>query len=573
MTTDTEPQTVLFPDLFDKPLFAKFNQEQASSDGGAVLLKAGERVYGLVKAFARRLSDKRAPEKIRHTLADLIGQRIFGIACGHPDCNDAEHLADDPIHKLLLGRDPVAGESLASQPTLSRFENAAGRGALYDMGCELAARVVERHRRRLGRVRRITIDLDPTDDPTHGAQQYSLFNGYYDNWCYLPLLAFLTFDREPEQYLCSAVLRHGKAVASEGGVALLARLLPLLRCAFPRARFLVRLDGGFASPTLFDFLGAQPRLDYVVAMASNAVLLRHAEPAMLVARARSEQTEHLYMDTDYAAGTWSDARRVIIKAEVVRLGDREPRDNPRFVVTNMRQTPHFLYEKVYCARGDVENRIKELKDLQLDRTSCCRLRANQLRVFLTAAAYVLMQELRLHAARTACPNPGDVAARPAAQAQRPRRQLRPPPRPASAALDAESRRVAQDRPLPRGARRVTRPTRVRTRVHCSASITLAARVASFEDVTRLPQNDRTDGLPAGSGELPDVEIILSPCRPGTGGRVRGAAVTAVSPAERGRSAATRLDGGEHRRRLSLSDRSVVGHSPGGRDRPPWVASL
>ena len=113
--------------LFDKPLFAKFNQEQASSDGGAVLLKAAERVYGLVKAFARCLSDKRAPEKIRHTLADLIGQRIFGIACGHPDCNDAEHLADDPIHKLLLGRDPVAGESLASQPTLSRFENAAGR--------------------------------------------------------------------------------------------------------------------------------------------------------------------------------------------------------------------------------------------------------------------------------------------------------------------------------------------------------------------------------------------------------------------------------------------------------------
>ena len=468
MTTDTVPQAVLFPDLFDKPLFAKFNQEQASSDGGAVLLKAAERVYGLVKAFARCLSDKRAPEKIRHTLADLIGQRIFGIACGHPDCNDAEHLADDPIHKLLLGRDPVAGESLASQPTLSRFENAAGRGALYDMGCELAARVVERHRRRLGRVRRITIDLDPTDDPTHGSQQYSLFNGYYDNWCYLPLLAFLTFDREPEQYLCSAVLRHGKAVASEGGVALLARLLPLLRCAFPRARFLVRLDGGFASPALFDFLGAQPRLDYVVAMASNAVLLRHAEPAMLVARARSErseQTEHLYMDTDYAAGTWSAARRVIIKAEVVRLGDREPRDNPRFVVTNMRQTPRFLYEKVYCARGDVENRIKELKDL-----------ARPHELLQTpgepVARFSDRRSLRAHAgtavargAHRVCPNPGDVAARSAAQAQRPRRQLRPPPRPASAALDAESRRVAQDRPFPRGARRVTRPTRVWTRVH------------------------------------------------------------------------------------------------------------
>ena len=178
MTTDTIPQTVLFPDLFDKPLHARFDREQAGSDGGAVLLKAAERVYGLLKALAGCLTDHRAPEKIRHTLADLIGQRVFGIACGHPDCNDADRLADDPIHKLLLDRDPRAGGSLASQPTLSRFENMVGHGALFRMGWELAARVVERHRRRLdGRARRITIDLDPTDDPTHGAQQYTLFNG------------------------------------------------------------------------------------------------------------------------------------------------------------------------------------------------------------------------------------------------------------------------------------------------------------------------------------------------------------------------------------------------------------
>ena len=239
------------------------------------------------------------------------------------------------------------------------------------MADELATRVIARHRRRLdGRARCITIDLDPTDDPTHGAQQYTLFNGYYDNWCYLPLLAFLTFDRESEQYLCAALLRHGKAVASEGTVGLLSRLLPLLRRAFPRARILVRLDGGFASPAVFDFLEAQPRLDYVVAMAKNAVLERYAEPAMLVARARtwrSEQTEHVYTETnEYQAGTWNHARRVVIKAEVVRHRDREPRDNPRFVVTNMRQTPRFLYEKVYCARGDAENRIKELKALQIE---------------------------------------------------------------------------------------------------------------------------------------------------------------------------------------------------------------
>ena len=407
MTPDTIPQSVLFPDLFDKPLVATFNQEHASSDGGAVLLKAAERVYGLVKAFARCLADKRAPGKIRHTLADLIGQRVFGIACGHPDGNDADHLADDPIHKLLLGRDPVSGAPLASQPTISRFENGARRTVLYRMGRELAACVIERHRRRLhGRARRITIDLDPTDDLTHGAQQLTFFNGHYGGWCYLPMLGFLSFDREAEQYLCAAVLRPGKAVAANGTLGLLCRLLPLLRAAFPRARFLVRLDGGFATPEIFDFLDAEPRLDYVVAMAKNAVLQRHAESAMQVARAQSEvggETAHVYTDTRYAARTWGHERRVVIKAEVVRLGDREPRDNPRFVVTNLRQTPRFIYEKVYCARGDIENRIKELLDgLQIDRTSCCLFSANQLRVFLTAAAYVLMQELRLRAARTAC---------------------------------------------------------------------------------------------------------------------------------------------------------------------------
>ena len=276
----------------------------------------------MVKAFARCLADKRAPGKIRHTLADLIGQRVFGIACGHPDGNDADHLADDPIHKLLLGRDPVSGAPLASQPTISRFENGARRTVLYRMGRELAACVIERHRRRLnGRARRITIDLDPTDDLTHGAQQLTFFNGHYGGWCYLPMLGFLSFDREAEQYLCAAVLRPGKAVAADGTLGLLSRLLPLLRAAFPRARFLVRLDGGFATPEIFDFLDAEPRLDYVVAMAKNAVLQRHAESAMQVARAQSEvggETAHVYTDTRYAAGTWDHERRVVIEPDAGR---------------------------------------------------------------------------------------------------------------------------------------------------------------------------------------------------------------------------------------------------------------
>lgn len=408
MRTDTIPQTVLFPDLFDRPLVATFDQPHASSDGGAVLLKAAERRYGLIDGFARCLIDDRQPGKVRHTLEDLVAQRIFGLACGHADANDADRLADDPIHKLLLERDPVVGDPLASQPTISRFENGQGTQALYQMGCELAAGVIERHRRRLhGRARRITIDLDPTDDPTHGAQQLTFFNGHYDCWCYLPLLGFLTFDGEDEQYLCAAILRPGNVPASRGALGLLRRLLARLRVAFPRARFLVRLDGGFATPEMFDFLDAEPGLDYVVAMAENAVLTRLAEPAMVEARTQSEasgQTEHVYTEARYTARTWRHrARRVVVKAEVVRLTGRDPRDNPRFVITNLRQTPRFIYERVYCARGDIENRIKELHDgLQIGRTSCCRFWANQLRVLLTAAAYVLMQELRLRAARTAC---------------------------------------------------------------------------------------------------------------------------------------------------------------------------
>ena len=407
MRDDTIPQTVLFPDLFPKPLTATFDQPQASSDGGAVLLKAAEARYGLIDGFARCLVDDRQPGKVQHTLKDLIAQRIFGLACGHADANDADRLVDDPIHKLLLGRDPVVGDPLASQPTISRFENRVGIQELYAMGHELAASVIERHQQRLrGRARRITIDLDPTDDPTHGAQQLTFFNGHYDCWCYLPLLAFVTFDDEVEQYLCAAILRPGNAPASRGARGVLRRLIDLLRIAFPHARFLVRLDGGFATPEIFDWLDAEAGVDYVVAMAENAVLTRHAEAAMGEARTQSEasgQTEHVYTEACYAARTWPHQRRVVIKAEVVRLADRAPRDNARFVVTNLRQSPRFVYEHVYCARGDIENRIKELHEgLQLGRTSCCRFWANQLRVLLTAAAYVLMQELRLRAARTTC---------------------------------------------------------------------------------------------------------------------------------------------------------------------------
>jgi Transposase DDE domain group 1 len=402
---DSTRQSVLFSDLCGKPVVTKFDQPHASSEGGAILLQACDRRLGLTEALIGGLEDRRQSGKIRHAIGELLRQRLYAIACGYPDGNDASRLGADPIQKLLCGRDPVGGEDLASQPTLSRFENALGRADLYRMGIALAETVIERHRRRLKRkVKRITIDLDPTDDPTHGAQQLTFFNGHYDSWCYLPVAGFLSFNEEPEQYLFCYLLRPGNVTASVGALGILSRLLPRLRAAFPRARLRVRLDGGYAAAAIFAFLEREG-LEYVVAMANNTVLKRRAARLMGTARRLSRETgetAHVYGECHYAAGTWPQRRRVIIKAEVVRHPGREPKDNPRFVVTNLRHSPRHLYEAIYCARADVENRIKELHHgLEIDRTSCSRFLANQLRGLLTAAAYVLYQELRLHAARTA----------------------------------------------------------------------------------------------------------------------------------------------------------------------------
>jgi hypothetical protein len=399
-------ERLVFPDIFDKPTVVAFDQRQSSSDGGAVLLRAADRGYGLISGMAGCLRDERQAGKVDHSLRDLLAQRVFSITCGYPDANDSARLGADPIHKMLLDRDPVTGVDLASQPTLSRFENSVGPRQLYRLGEALASSVIERHAQRLhNRARLVTIDLDPTDDPTHGAQQLSFFNGHYNNWCYLPVMGFVSFNDEAEQYLCAAVLRPGNVTAPAGAVGILRRLLMMVRSFFPGVRIRVRLDGGFAHPALLDFLDAEPNLEYVVAMASNAVLQRKAEEAMQYARVFAGvtgETEHVYGDTNYAAGSWERERRVIIKAEVVYGEGKEPKDNPRFVITNMKQSPQWLYEKVYCQRGEIENRIKELHALEIDRTSCSRFWANQFRVLLTAAAYILMQELRLRAAGTDC---------------------------------------------------------------------------------------------------------------------------------------------------------------------------
>ena len=385
-------------------MVAKFDQEHSSSDGGALLLKAVDEELGLSRRLAGCIEDRRQTGKIQHEIEELFRQRVFGIACGYADANDAARIGEDPIHKLLAGRDPVAGEALASQPTLSRFENRVRRGDLFRMGEALADLVIDRHRRRLrGKARRITIDMDPTDDPTHGQQELAFYNSHYQGWCYLPMVANVSFGEESEQYLVAAVLRPGNAHGSKGAVAILRRLVAKLRAAFPKARLRVRLDGGFATPEIFDFLEDEG-LEYLVAMAKNQRL--EPQGARLLARARAQakrtgKSTAYFGETRYAARKWKRGkRRVIYKAEVVCLAGRSPRDNLRFVVTNLPHRPESVYA-LYRQRGDDENRIKELHHgLELDRTSCHRFLANQLRVLMTAAAYVWMQELRYRARGT-----------------------------------------------------------------------------------------------------------------------------------------------------------------------------
>jgi hypothetical protein len=352
MATQCIPQVRFKFEGLGQPAVARFDTPHASSDGGAVLLKAVDTQLGLTKRLAACLEDSRQPGKIRHQSLEVIRQRVFGIACGYADCNDAARLADDAIHKLLVDRDPLAGPALASQPTLSRFENAVSVRALIAMGHALADTVIEQHRRRLkGRATRITIDLDPTDDPTHGQQEFTFFNGHYNTWCYLPLVATVTFNDEPAQYAVAAVLRPGNAPAKRGARGLLRRLFAKLRAAFPTAILRVRLDGGFAGNPLFKFLEAAG-VEYVAGMASNRRLEKRIQRLM--------------------------------------------------VVTNLGDAPQAVYE-LYCQRGDMENRLKELHHgLEMDRTSCSRFLANQFRVLLTLAAYLLFQELGRRAQGTGC---------------------------------------------------------------------------------------------------------------------------------------------------------------------------
>ena len=389
----------MFRGLASKPVRAVFDEPDTTSDGGALLLKAADKRLGLTRALAGCLEDPRDGGRVTHSLHDLLRQRIYGLALGYEDANDAARIGDDPMHKLLLGRDPLSGEGLASQPTLSRFENGVDRRALVALGECLADTVLDqvRARRKNRPPRLVTIDLDPTCDPTHGRQQLSFFHGFYDTRCYLPMLGFVTLDDERESYLVTAVLRPGRAPDKQGAIGILRRLIGKVRVRFPRARIRVRLDAGFMAPEVLAFLDAAG-VEYVVGYANNGRLAQEcvgwAEEAERCFE-RSGHSVQVFGELRYAGRKWrSRSRRLIVKAEVVESLGREPKVNLRFVVTNLRHKPANVYA-IYRWRGDIENRVKELKDgVALDRTSCSDFYANQLRVLLAAAAYAILQDLR-----------------------------------------------------------------------------------------------------------------------------------------------------------------------------------
>jgi hypothetical protein len=378
---------------------AGFDGGAITSNAGALLLGPTDRAIGLVRRFASCFRDARMPERTEHEVSTLVGQRVFGIALGHEDVVDHDQLRHDPVLAVLAGKlearragcAPLAGKS-----TLNRLEHApAGEPGRYHRighdGVAIEALFVDlfldAHR---SVPRQIILDLDATDIPLHGHQEGRFFHGYYDAYCYLPLYIFCG------RHLLAARLRRSNIDASAGAVEEVARIIGRIRARWPRVRILLRADSGFAREALMAWCEAN-RADFVFGLARNARLVEEISIDLAWAEeeaTRTGQPARRFRDFRWSTlDSWSRRRRVIGKAEWTR-GEA----NPRFIVTSLRPAEieaRSLYERVYCARGDMENRIKECQlDLFADRASAATMRANQLRLWFAAMAYVLLCALR-----------------------------------------------------------------------------------------------------------------------------------------------------------------------------------
>jgi len=398
MQTECNANASVFGRVEGRPVIAAFDGGALTSDAGGLLLGAADRRVDLVRRLAGCFRDARDPRLIEHSVATLVRQRVFGIALGYEDLNDHDDLRHDPLMAVLAGKleagregcAPVAGKSTLNRLELSRDaptkyckiapDPAAIEALFVDLFLDAYA----------GPPERIILDLDATDDPLHGHQEGRFFHGYYDCYCYLPL--YVVCGR----HLLAAKLRPSNIDGSAGAVEEAARIIKQIRARWPRTRILLRADSGFAREPLMAWC-EENRVDFVFGLAQNPRLVKEIAAELLQAEAEALTTgkpARRFKDFRYATlDSWSRRRRVIGKAEWTG-GEA----NPRFVVTSLGEAEtdgRALYEQVYCARGEMENRIKECQgDLFADRTSAATMRANQLRLWFASFAYVLLCAIR-----------------------------------------------------------------------------------------------------------------------------------------------------------------------------------
>ncbi len=377
--TDCIREPLFFPRCKGRRVEARFSGGAITSNGGAVLLRQADRALGLTERVAKALSDPRRRASCRHDALAIVRQRIYGLALGYEDLNDHDELRRDLALQTAVDSD----RALASASTLCRFERRAGRDEAVRLHEVLVDRFIASYKRP---PRRLVLDFDATDDRVHGQQVGRFFHGYYNHYCFLPLYVFCG-DR-----LLVSYLRPSKIDGARHAWAVLALLVKRLRRAWPKVRIVFRGDSGFCRWRLLAWC-ERKGVDYIVGIARNPRLNELAQPRLTEARQayrRTQRKQRLFDDLAYAAQTWDRPRRVIVKAEHTSRGA-----NPRYVVTNLTGAPQHLYDAVYCARGDMENRIKEQQlDLFADRTSCHEWWPNQYRVLLSALAYVLLDTIR-----------------------------------------------------------------------------------------------------------------------------------------------------------------------------------
>src|ERR1700756_4259709 len=386
-----------FHPLKRREIRAQFDGGAISSDGGGLLLREVEKRVAIVRRFAACFRDHRNADLIEHRVEELVAQRVYGLALGYEDLNDHEELRKDPLLAVLVEKSDPGEELLAGKSTLNRLEltsatasaktrykkivadHAAVDGLFVDVFLAAHPQAPQQ----------IILDLDATDDPLHGNQEGRFFHGYYGHYCYLPLYIFCG------EFLLGARLRPSNIDASAGSVPELQRIVKQIRAVWPQVRIVVRGDSGFCREELMAWCEAEG-VDYLLGLAKNERLKAEIVKEMEEAKAQYQETgraarrfkEFIYQTRE----SWSRARRVVAKAEHLEKGE-----NPRFVVTSLGReawAAQVLYEKRYCARGDMENRIKEQLMLFSDRTSTHYLRSNQLRLYFSSIAYVLLQMLR-----------------------------------------------------------------------------------------------------------------------------------------------------------------------------------